>query len=108
MTNNIGNKGNTGNTSGTIEVNINLNSMVGMYGNITSQESFYSSPEFFRALHRYRKQKGEHMRWIDVLKGNTDGGEFDEVAAVFHSNVRRSIDKAIKSHAKENGGTVKG
>ena len=48
------------------------------------------------------------MRWIDVLTGNTDGGEFDEVAAAFHSNVRRSIDRAIKSHAKENDGTFKG
>jgi len=108
MAKNTGNKDNTTNTKKTIEVNINLNSMVGMYGNITSQESFYSSPEFFRALHRYRKQKGEHMRWIDVLTGNTDGGEFDEVAAAFHSNVRRSIDRAIKSHAKENDGTFKG
>ena len=110
MTNNTGNKGNTTSTKGTggtIEVNINLNSMVGMYGNITSKESFYSSPEYFRAYHNYRKQKGGVMNWIDALTGNTAASEFDEVAAVFHGNVRRFIDKAIKSHAKENGGTFK-
>jgi hypothetical protein len=94
-------------TSNTIDIKISLDMLGDKYRNITGKEEFYSSPEYFKAYHYYRKSRSAGYNWRDIFTNSASIEGLEEVSAAFHENIRRLTDEAIQEAAAANGATFK-
>ena len=88
-------------TDNTIHIRLEISDFQDKYKNLVADESFYSSPEFYKAYTNYRKSKKGDIDPLDIV-ANTLGRAAHDV--FLHSVFRKSIDNMVKQAVTASGG----
>ena len=92
-----------------IRIQLEIADFQDKYRNLVSDESFYSSPEFYKAYTNYRKSKNGDIDPLDIIP-NTLGRAAHDVLlhSVFRKSIEKITDNAMRQVAKDTGGIYQG